>query len=557
MEVKCNENFGSVKCDRKCGKKMDCKRHVCQEVCCPYVFHECERLCGKTLKCKKHQCMMACGHIGKCHDCMEGVNFNEMFCHCGATVQYPPIPCGYQIECKRDCKRTRVCGHFNRTRHLCHSDDIECPPCMVFAPRACACGQMLLANVPCSRKVASSCGLMCKRISRCGHPCSRFCHDGACVDSSHPCQHKCELVRDICEHLCSLPCHGETGILCCPQSLSCKEMVTTFCPCSNLSKTSFCGISVNNPEAPKVLECNDSCFVKERKLRMAKAFEIDPNEPCCVISTLEWPDELVREAANVKALVLMVETKLSQFLNDPSTPYYYFPRQKSNKLVCEMCNFYGFEADIVDANIGKATVVLRRSTFKTPSIPPKLLSVAIGDNNDFVIDESLDVIPDDLLYEPNVIFATGAPLESDLKNSTNEIYKSLKLVGKLYWISDTSFFCTIEEKENSKPNEDLELLQEKMRSLMAEPNLINQLTTLQLINQSFLRASDNSLINIKRRKVSAFRWLETSEEVGWTQTSIFRNQGLVVGADTACKINDGNDLKPVPKKNLFDHLTSI
>lgn len=38
--------------------------------------------------------------------------FEELTCHCGSAVLYPPIPCGtLPPECNKPCSRTHTCPH--------------------------------------------------------------------------------------------------------------------------------------------------------------------------------------------------------------------------------------------------------------------------------------------------------------------------------------------------------------------------------------------------------------------------------------------------------------
>jgi transcriptional repressor NF-X1 len=137
VDANCADIQVSGKCKSKCSKKMSCNRHTCQELCCPYEFHECEKLCGKTLSCTKHTCLQACGHAGRCHECVEGVSFDESVCNCGRTIQHPPIPCNApSVLCKQPCRRQRPCRHPNLTVHNCHLDDVPCPPCMIFTTKS-------------------------------------------------------------------------------------------------------------------------------------------------------------------------------------------------------------------------------------------------------------------------------------------------------------------------------------------------------------------------------------------------------------------------------------
>jgi transcriptional repressor NF-X1 len=162
-------------CDHVCKAKLSCRRHRCDNVCCDWIQHECMKTCGKTLKCTKHHCNYACGHLGPCHDCYEGVSFDEMFCHCGRTKMYPPIPCNSKPPiCSYPCKRPYACRHRQTVPHECHGEDVTCPPCMIFVRKSCACGKQVFGNVPCSRTTVPSCGKMCEKPSEgCGHLCSR------------------------------------------------------------------------------------------------------------------------------------------------------------------------------------------------------------------------------------------------------------------------------------------------------------------------------------------------------------------------------------------------
>ena len=62
------------------------------------------------LSCGEHRCEEQC-HRGNCPPCWR-VSFDELRCHCGAEVIYPPIPCGTQPPvCVRPCTRSMPCGH--------------------------------------------------------------------------------------------------------------------------------------------------------------------------------------------------------------------------------------------------------------------------------------------------------------------------------------------------------------------------------------------------------------------------------------------------------------
>ncbi|KAK1796942.1 hypothetical protein P4O66_008255, partial [Electrophorus voltai] len=130
-------------CERRCTKKRSCGRHKCGELCCvvgqlgleslgstslwkcwycapltpppshpSYQIqeHKCTLICGYKLNCGQHRCQDLC-HRGNCQPCWQ-TSFDELPCYCGATVMYPPVPCGTKPpECKNPCTRPHDCDH--------------------------------------------------------------------------------------------------------------------------------------------------------------------------------------------------------------------------------------------------------------------------------------------------------------------------------------------------------------------------------------------------------------------------------------------------------------
>lgn len=61
--------------------------------------------------------------------------FDELTCHCGASVIYPPVPCGTRPpECTQTCARIHECDH--PVYHSCHSEE-KCPPCTFLTQKWC------------------------------------------------------------------------------------------------------------------------------------------------------------------------------------------------------------------------------------------------------------------------------------------------------------------------------------------------------------------------------------------------------------------------------------
>lgn len=285
-------------CDRRCNKKRKCGRHKCGKTCCTDEEHNCMQICGRKLECKLHRCEELC-HRGNCHSCYN-VSFDELCCHCGAEVLYPPIPCGTKPpECLRQCIRHHACYH--PVNHNCHNED-KCPPCVVLVKKQCNCGKVIRSNIPCYQTNVS-CGAPCKKVLPCGHNCLKLCHPGSCQEEDGSCTQPCSIMRVECIHPCAMPCHQGKA---CPSS-KCKAMVTLKCVCGNrqmqvecsessailqrLSSESLArqhnakesvdisGIFQASSGRQKILPCNDQCATIERNRRLAEALDIaDDND---------------------------------------------------------------------------------------------------------------------------------------------------------------------------------------------------------------------------------------------------------------------------------------
>ncbi|KAI8827033.1 uncharacterized protein EV422DRAFT_23036 [Fimicolochytrium jonesii] len=365
-------------CDRPCSALRHCKRHRCKDKCCNVEFHLCEQLCAKTLRCGQHECQLPCGHEGRCHDCVVGVSFDELTCHCGETVMYPPIPCGTRPPiCTHPCRRELPCGHHT-SNHNCHPDNEPCPPCVIFVERPCACGKRTMKNIPCYRQGLPSCGETCGLILPvCGHSCKRCCHTGNCVDSEHACTSKCGRVRSVCGHTCNFPCHGEKF---CAEDKPCKAMLAQQCRCGNKTAEIVCLAwkeSMGNSQSI-VLSCDESCERLERNRKLAAALNITPAPATpASVNIPDYGDVLVKYASLNAAAVKQIEEQLDAFVKDASKRVLHFPSGKSinNNCVIELAKHYDLVGSIVDADRkGLASAVVRKTASKVPVIPQVLLS---------------------------------------------------------------------------------------------------------------------------------------------------------------------------------------
>ena len=266
-----------ILCKTPCNAKRLCGKHRCRTICCPMYqigsdAHPCILKCDKPLSCGNHKCNKEC-HRGPCPPCLEA-SFDELICHCGKTIVYPPIRCGTSIpECPHPCARERNCEHVSQ--HNCHSDDIPCQKCYALTQKQCGCGRKMMTSkcyveYPC-------CGDLCKKPLLCGlHNCNKACHGGPCEDSSaeqeKSCGNPCNAGKLYCDHQCTAPCHPNQN---CPQG-ACDSNVTITCPCGNITEQAKClrggsNTAYNNDNYIR-LECTDDCAMKLRRRQLAVAF---------------------------------------------------------------------------------------------------------------------------------------------------------------------------------------------------------------------------------------------------------------------------------------------
>ncbi|KAJ3128279.1 FKBP12-associated protein [Nowakowskiella sp. JEL0407] len=379
-------------CDRICKQQKQCKRHRCMEKCCEIVGqHACELVCGKMLKCGKHTCMNQCGHEGRCHDCFEGVSFDELRCNCGRTVRYPPIPCGAAVPtCSHPCTRELACGHESLSPHNCHPDSESCPPCVRFVSRQCACGKRTLTNIPCSRQGLPSCGQMCSGESEeCGHKCTRFCHSGPCIDETHPCGEKCGRTRMICGHKCNFACHNKSF---CTEDKPCNEKITLTCKCGHKKVASTCGAwkeSIGRSGAPP-LECDNSCLLAERNRKLAEAFEMLPGKDPSAApaeketifeAAIRYGEKIVKHAHANLIWVKSIEGSLEEFVKEPSRRMYVFPRSKkaNNYFIYLLAQHYNLNAEYVDTHFdGAGSIMIHKKSASALATIPQILASEVG-----------------------------------------------------------------------------------------------------------------------------------------------------------------------------------
>ncbi|XP_039900301.1 transcriptional repressor NF-X1 isoform X1 [Simochromis diagramma] len=374
-------------CEKRCNKKRSCGRHKCGELCCVSVEHKCSMICGYKLNCGLHRCQEPC-HRGNCEPCWQS-SFDELTCHCGSTVLYPPIPCGTKPpECKNVCTRRHECDH--PVFHNCHSEE-KCPPCTYLTQKWCMGKHEQRSNIPCHLQDIS-CGLMCNKTLPCEtHRCKRICHRGECLPEGG-CQQPCTLPRPDCGHPCAAPCHKGSS---CPRT-TCTAKVAVQCECGRRKETVACAEAANSYQryaaiamASKLsdmqlgdsmdigpliskkelkqtrLECDQECATLERNRRLAEALQIDSSsDPFNVRSTSAYSDSLKDDARKDMKFVTEVEEEIKNLVElankgKQSKKSHCFPpmNREHRKIIHELAEVYGVESVSYD-NEPKRNVVI-------------------------------------------------------------------------------------------------------------------------------------------------------------------------------------------------------
>lgn len=373
-------------CDKRCNKKRSCGRHKCGELCCVAMEHKCSLICGYKLNCGLHRCQEPC-HRGNCEPCWQS-SFDELTCHCGLTVLYPPIPCGTKPpECKSICTRRHECDH--PVFHNCHSEE-KCPPCTYLTQKWCMGNHEQRSNIPCHLQDIS-CGLTCHKELPCEmHRCRRICHRGDCL-AEGICQQPCVLPRPDCGHPCAASCHKGSS---CPRS-TCTAKVALQCDCGRRKETVVCAEAASSYQryaaiamASKLsdmqlgdsmdigpftkkemkqtkLECDEECATLERNRRLAEALQIDPtSDPFNVRSTSVYSDSLKEEARKDLNFVTKVEDEIKNLIEitnkgkQAKRTYTFQPMNRDHrKIIHDLAEVYGLESISYDSEPKRSVAV--------------------------------------------------------------------------------------------------------------------------------------------------------------------------------------------------------
>ncbi|GIY21056.1 protein shuttle craft [Caerostris extrusa] len=376
-------------CNKKCEKMFSCgpkdELHECKSQCHEGDCPSCPLTTILKVSCGNHQCQNIC-HAGNCNPC-EHVSFDELRCHCGESVMYPPIPCGTKPpECSNPCIRNHSCDH--EVKHPCHSDE-TCPPCTSFTVKWCY-GRHKQCNAVMCFVDGISCGMSCLKDLPCGkHKCKLTCHAGSCLKENAKCTQLCNIPRPTCGHPCGNHCHeGE-----CPDT-PCKSQVTLICPCGRRSETTTCYDSINsyrlmsvsvlatkmqeikegqsvnlNDVLGKKLQCNEECAVIERNKRLALALQIQNPDLSTSPGPPNYSDFLKAEAKKNPLFVTDVYDKITELVqlakeSKQKCRSYSFPAMNRDhrRVVHELAEFFGCETQSYDEEPKKSVVVTAHKT---------------------------------------------------------------------------------------------------------------------------------------------------------------------------------------------------
>ncbi|GAA6018805.1 hypothetical protein JCM11491_006870 [Sporobolomyces phaffii] len=379
-------------CNRVCRAMRSCGRHVCARVCCPLSYqealtvgkgkqkrrnldsqweqemqdplgiHACDRTCGRKLNCGIHACEQR-DHKGACPPCLRA-DFDELSCHCGATVVFPPIPCGFQIDCRAPCVRPPPnCGH-PQVPHACHENP-ECPPCPHLTSKPCACSKKVIPNLRCSidqRKV--SCGTTCGKLLRCGfHRCQKTCHPpGECDEQDNQI---CLKPRKHCNHPCPLPCHFPSS---CPADQPCPKMIEVTCACGHLIQQARCGACDSKPEGNmgRQVKCTDACAVAKRNAQLADALGVEKKEP--KIREVEYDQSTLAFYAANLAWCKGIEEQLIEFVKgEKASLHLPVMKRPQRQFTHELAEAFELRSVSLDVDPHRSVLVERQSNSAIPT----------------------------------------------------------------------------------------------------------------------------------------------------------------------------------------------
>ncbi|NXQ35164.1 NFX1 protein, partial [Alaudala cheleensis] len=216
-----SDGFGSFSCQNICGKKLNCGRHNCKQVCHPQPCQLCPRLPQVVYRCPCGQTPLS--------------KLLELGC-VERKICTDPIP-----SCGKTCGKPLSCGSYefiHTCESLCHEGD--CRPCSHTSNIYCRCGFKKKVTA-----ITFMCDKRCNKKRSCGrHKCNEVC----CVDTEHKCSLVCGRKLNCGLHRCEEPCHRGSCQTCWQTSFD--------------ELTCYCGESVIYPPVPcgtQPPECKKTC----------------------------------------------------------------------------------------------------------------------------------------------------------------------------------------------------------------------------------------------------------------------------------------------------------
>jgi hypothetical protein len=270
-----------------------------------------------------------------------------------------------------------------------------------------------------------------------------------------------------------------------------------------------------------------------------------------------YSESLITLSIQFQQLTLNTELKLKELI-DQKVKYYYFPIQrllKSNMLIVSISEMYGFESEMIDQNVGKPSVVVRRGKTE-PSVPLKLLSEVAKNYDPEVLQEY--VIRE--VEEVKVLEFNGVYVEDvGLEISEDEICKDVRSVleerhsAQLFWMADDCCFVLLNIKAPEEPkfdldtvesiskDEDIESKEESSQAIEdlepkedeSSPEIIysrvlkvlekyGKLENIIVSPVGGIRFQSSRVENFKKRSQKSFRF----GEAGWVQEGPWKSQGV-------------------------------
>ncbi|NXN41228.1 NFX1 protein, partial [Rhinoptilus africanus] len=222
-----SDGFGNFSCQNICGKKLNCGRHNCTQVCHPQPCPLCPRLPQVVYRCPCGQTPLS--------------KLLELGC-IERKICTDPIP-----SCGKTCGKPLSCGSYefiHTCESLCHEGD--CRPCSHTSNIYCRCGfKKKVVFLFLIAAITFMCDKRCNKKRSCGrHKCNEVC----CVDTEHKCSLVCGRKLNCGLHRCEEPCHRGSCQTCWQTSFD--------------ELTCYCGESVIYPPVPcgtQPPECKKTC----------------------------------------------------------------------------------------------------------------------------------------------------------------------------------------------------------------------------------------------------------------------------------------------------------